>query len=168
MAIARQRIHLPPGGWRRAISGLITGTLWKGPEVDRLERAFADFIGAPEAVAVPSGRAGLSFIFSALGLEPGAEVICSAFGYPVVPHLAKSLGFELRLVDCELETLGMDPAALSAAITAGLARGASLSQSVDAALDFVARAIGSAPGLGAGHGPLNHLVVPTLGPQDQP
>ena len=42
MAIARQRIHLPPGGWRRAISGLITGTLWNGAEVDRLERAFAD------------------------------------------------------------------------------------------------------------------------------
>jgi dTDP-4-amino-4,6-dideoxygalactose transaminase len=117
VAIARQRIHVPRGGWLRAISGLITGTLWEGGEVDRLERAFADFIGAPEAVAVPSGRAGLSFIFSALGLEPGAEVICSAFGYPVVPHLAKSLGFELRLVDCELETLGMDPAALSAAIT---------------------------------------------------
>jgi perosamine synthetase len=117
LAIARQRIHLPPGGWRRAISGLITGALWQGDAVDRLERAFADFIGAPEAVAVPSGRGGLSFIFSALGLEPGAEVICSAFGYPVVPHLAKSLGFELRLVDCELETLGMDPAALAAAIT---------------------------------------------------
>jgi dTDP-4-amino-4,6-dideoxygalactose transaminase len=117
MAIARQRIHLPPGGWRRAISGLITGTLWEGNAVARLERAFADFIGVPEAVAVPSGRAGLSFIFSALGLEPGAEVICSAFGYPVVPHLAKSLGFDLRLVDCELDTLGMDPAALSAAIS---------------------------------------------------
>jgi dTDP-4-amino-4,6-dideoxygalactose transaminase len=97
MAIARQRIHVPRGGWLRAMSGTITGTLWEGDEVDRLERAFADFIGAPESVAVPSGRAGLSFIFSALGLEPGAEVICSAFGYPVVPHLAKSLGFELRL-----------------------------------------------------------------------
>jgi dTDP-4-amino-4,6-dideoxygalactose transaminase len=117
LAIARQRIHLPPGGWRRAISGLINGSLWEGDAVDRLERAFAEFIGAAEAVAVPSGRGGLSFIFSALDLEPGTEVICSAFGYPVVPHLAKSLGFELRLVDCELETLGMDPAALAAAIT---------------------------------------------------
>ena len=45
MAIARQRIHVPRGGWLRAISGLITGTLWEGGEVDRLERAFADFIG---------------------------------------------------------------------------------------------------------------------------
>jgi dTDP-4-amino-4,6-dideoxygalactose transaminase len=68
-------------------------------------------------VAVPSGRAGLRFIFDALGLEPGAEVICSAFGYPVVPHLAKSLGYRLKLADCETETLGMDPEALARTIT---------------------------------------------------
>jgi hydroxymethylpyrimidine/phosphomethylpyrimidine kinase len=47
---------------------------------------------------------------------------------------------------------------LSAAITAGLALGHSLEDSVAYALDFVHRAIASAPNLGAGHGPLNHTV----------
>ena len=47
---------------------------------------------------------------------------------------------------------------LSAAITAGLAHGRSLELAVPAALDFVARAIAAAPGLGSGHGPLNHFV----------
>jgi hydroxymethylpyrimidine/phosphomethylpyrimidine kinase len=47
---------------------------------------------------------------------------------------------------------------LSAAITAGLARGMDLEHSVEQALDFVTRAIASAPPLGAGHGPLNHWV----------
>ena len=56
---------------------------------------------------------------------------------------------------------------LSAAITAGLAKRMSLPQSVDTALDFVARAIRAAPGLGSGHGPLNHLVLPTLESQDE-
>ncbi len=45
---------------------------------------------------------------------------------------------------------------LSAAITAGLARGIALRTAVRKALDFVHRAIASAPGLGAGHGPLDH------------
>jgi hydroxymethylpyrimidine/phosphomethylpyrimidine kinase len=36
--------------------------------------------------------------------------------------------------------------------------GCTLSAAVDAALDFVHRAILDAPGLGHGHGPLNHLV----------
>ena len=49
---------------------------------------------------------------------------------------------------------------LSAAITAGLAHGRPLEQAVAEALDFVARAIAAAPGLGSGHGPLNHFVSP--------
>ncbi len=47
---------------------------------------------------------------------------------------------------------------LSAAITAGLALGRPLEQAVADALDFVHRAIAAAPGLGQGHGPLNHFV----------
>jgi len=45
---------------------------------------------------------------------------------------------------------------LSAAITARLALGDSMLDAVTAALAFVHRAIETAPGLGAGHGPLNH------------
>lgn len=45
---------------------------------------------------------------------------------------------------------------LSAAITASLALGLPLREAVRRALDYVPRAIASAPGLGAGHGPLNH------------
>ena len=47
---------------------------------------------------------------------------------------------------------------LSAAVTAGLALGRPLERAVTDALDFVHRAIAAAPGLGAGHGPLNHFV----------
>lgn len=47
---------------------------------------------------------------------------------------------------------------LSAAIAAGLAHGRGLVQAVEDALDYVHRAIAEAPGLGAGHGPINHLV----------
>ncbi len=45
---------------------------------------------------------------------------------------------------------------LSAAIAAHLARGNSLRESVRSSLDFVHRAILTAPTLGSGHGPLNH------------
>jgi hydroxymethylpyrimidine/phosphomethylpyrimidine kinase len=45
---------------------------------------------------------------------------------------------------------------LSAAITARLALGDALEAAVETALAFVHRAIGTAPGLGHGHGPLNH------------
>jgi hydroxymethylpyrimidine/phosphomethylpyrimidine kinase len=48
---------------------------------------------------------------------------------------------------------------LSAAITAGLALGRSLEESVVDGLDYLQRAIAAAPGLGAGHGPVNHMVA---------
>ena len=47
---------------------------------------------------------------------------------------------------------------LSAAITAGLALGRPLEAAVAEALEYVHRAIVAAPGLGGGHGPLNHNV----------
>ncbi len=47
---------------------------------------------------------------------------------------------------------------LSAALAAGLALGRPLLDAADAAVDFVARALRAAPGLGAGHGPVNHFV----------
>ena len=49
---------------------------------------------------------------------------------------------------------------LSAAAAAGLACGVSVHDAVERAIRFVVRAIESAPGLGGGHGPLNHSVSP--------
>ena len=117
MAIARQRIQLPQGAWRSAITSLIRRDLWDGPQIAEFERSFAEFIGSADAVTVPSGRGGFKLLFDALQLKPGAEVICSAFGYPIVPFLVKSLGYDLKFVDCEMHTLGMDPQKLETAIT---------------------------------------------------
>ncbi len=47
---------------------------------------------------------------------------------------------------------------LSAAVAAGLALGSDVETAVTRALDYVARAIAAAPGLGRGHGPLHHGV----------
>ena len=47
---------------------------------------------------------------------------------------------------------------LSAAIAAGLARGTPLPEAAGTAVAWVRSAIAGAPGLGAGHGPLNHFA----------
>ena len=117
MAIPRQRINLPPRSWRRALAAWRRGELWEGEPLERFERAIAEEVGVAEAISVPSGRIALRFLLEALDLEPGSEVICCAFGYPVVPFLARESGHGLRLVDCELRTLGMDPQGLEAVIS---------------------------------------------------
>jgi hydroxymethylpyrimidine/phosphomethylpyrimidine kinase len=50
---------------------------------------------------------------------------------------------------------------LSAAITALLAKGESLHAAVRRSIQYVQNAIATAPGLGSGHGPLNHLAEDT-------
>lgn len=57
---------------------------------------------------------------------------------------------------------------LSAAIAAGLAHGRALDAAVENALEFVHRAIQTAPGLGGGHGPLNFLLEPLPEPRTTP
>jgi hydroxymethylpyrimidine/phosphomethylpyrimidine kinase len=47
---------------------------------------------------------------------------------------------------------------LSAAIAAHLALGEALADAVRISLDYVHRALATAPGLGSGHGPLNHFA----------
>ena len=46
---------------------------------------------------------------------------------------------------------------LASAVAAGLAQGADLEAAVERAIAYVQKAIRTAPGFGAGHGPLNHL-----------
>jgi hydroxymethylpyrimidine/phosphomethylpyrimidine kinase len=53
---------------------------------------------------------------------------------------------------------------LSAAVAAGLAHGRALGEAVEDALGYVRRAMEAAPGLGSGHGPLNHLVPGAIRP----
>ena len=48
------------------------------------------------------------------------------------------------------------------ALAAGLAQGLALREAVLRARRYVRAAIASAPGLGAGHGPLNHAVTVDL------
>ncbi len=49
---------------------------------------------------------------------------------------------------------------LASAIATGLAQGLGLSDAVRRARHYLQSAIASAPGFGAGHGPVNHLVTP--------
>lgn len=63
---------------------------------------------------------------------------------------------EFRRPRIETRNLHGTGCTLSAAIASGLALDRDLTAAVSDALEFVHRAIASAPGLGSGHGPLNH------------
>lgn len=96
---------------------LRSGRLSLGPMGERFERAFAEWLGVEDAVAVSSGTAGLHLGVRALDWVPGDEVLTSPFSFVAS---ANCLLYEkVRPVFCDVDpvTLNLDPAAAAAAVT---------------------------------------------------
>ncbi len=95
-------------------------------------------------------------------MELGAQAVVIKGGHteedPIVDILVDANGvrefFAPRIGTSSTHGTGCT---FSAAITAGLAQGLDLEHAVGDARDFVSRALATAPGLGHGHGPLNHF-----------
>ncbi|HXM52086.1 MAG TPA: bifunctional hydroxymethylpyrimidine kinase/phosphomethylpyrimidine kinase [Candidatus Binatus sp.] len=95
-------------------------------------------------------------------MELGAQAVVIKGGHsqddPIVDLLVDSQGVHeyraARIVTTSTHGTGCT---FSAAITAGLAIGLDLPRAVAEARDYLSRALASAPGLGHGHGPLNHF-----------
>ncbi len=95
-------------------------------------------------------------------MELGAQAVVIKGGHseddPIVDLLVDSQGVHEyrapRIVTTSTHGTGCT---FSAAITAGLAMGLDLRHAVAEARDYLSRALSSAPGLGHGHGPLNHF-----------
>jgi len=95
---------------------LRSGRLSLGPMGERFERAFAEWLGVEDAVAVSSGTTGLHLGVRALGWGPGDEVLTSPFSFVAS---AKCLLYEdVRPVFCDVDplTLNLDPEAAAAAL----------------------------------------------------
>jgi dTDP-4-amino-4,6-dideoxygalactose transaminase len=81
------------------------------------ERAFREFIGTSQAVAVSSGTAALHLALLAAEIGDGAEIIMPANAYPPVADCIRLVGAVPVLVDVDERTGCLDPSLLAAAIT---------------------------------------------------
>jgi dTDP-4-amino-4,6-dideoxygalactose transaminase len=99
------------------VETLRSGWLTTGPKARRFETAFAEYVGAPGAVAVSSCTAGLHVALAALDLKPGDEVITTPYTFVATVEATLLAGGEPVLVDVEPQTLNIDPAKIEAALT---------------------------------------------------
>jgi perosamine synthetase len=102
---------------------LRSGRLSLGPMLERFERAFAQWLGAGDAVATSSGTAALHLSVRALGWGPGDEVVTSPFSFVASANCLLYEGATPVFCDIDPVTLDIDPAAARAAVgerTAGL------------------------------------------------
>ena len=96
---------------------LRSGRLSLGPMIPRFEEAFAERVGAPHAVAVSSGTAGLHLLCHAAGLRPGDEVITSPYSFQASANCFLYEGATPVFADIDPRTLNLDPDAVEAAVT---------------------------------------------------
>jgi perosamine synthetase len=102
---------------------LRSGRLSLGPTGERFERAFAEWLGVDDAVAVSSGTAALHLGVRALGWGRGDEVLTSPFTFVASANCLLYEGARPVFCDVDDETLTLDPAAAEAALgerTAGI------------------------------------------------
>jgi len=91
--------------------------LTTGPKVDEFEGAFADLVGAKEAVAVCNGTAALHGAIYALGIESGDEVIVPPITFVSSANCVVFQGGVPVFADVDPDTLLLDPVQAETKIT---------------------------------------------------
>jgi len=96
---------------------LRSGWLTTGPKTDQFEKAFADYVGSPHAVALSSGTAGAHVLLRALGIGPGDEVITPSMTWVSTANMIVLAGATPSWVDVDPDTLLVTAEAIQERIT---------------------------------------------------
>lgn len=92
---------------------LRSGWLTTGPKTLQFEKEFAEYIGAPYALAVNSATAGLHLALEAIGLRGGDQVITTPYTFTASAEVIRYLGADPIFVDIDPKTMNIDPQKVS-------------------------------------------------------
>ena len=102
---------------------LSSGWLTSGSRVKEFEAGFARYLGVRHAVAVNSCTAALHLALEAAGVGRGDLVLVPTMTFAATAAAVQYLGARPVLVDCDSQTLCMDPNAAEEALRTWLDRG---------------------------------------------
>jgi dTDP-4-amino-4,6-dideoxygalactose transaminase len=111
--------HVPSIGdeeIREVEATLRSGWLTTGPRTAQFEKEFAEYVGAPCALAVNSATGGLHLALAALGIGPGDEVITTPLTFCSTIHTILHVGATPVLADVRPDG-NIDPAEIERVIT---------------------------------------------------
>ncbi len=99
------------------VDTLKSGWITTGPKVNRFEEEFAEFLGAPAALAVNSATSALAIALAVYGIGPGDEVITTPMTFCSTAHVIEQAGAMPVMVDVEPDTLNIDANQVRSSIT---------------------------------------------------
>jgi perosamine synthetase len=96
---------------------IASGWVSQGPRVREFETAFAERVGAAEAVAVSNCTAALQLALYASGVGPGDEVVVPSMSFIATANAVWQCGATPVFADVDPRTFNLDPEAAARAIT---------------------------------------------------
>ena len=92
------------------------GWLTTGPRTSQFESEFAQYVGAPAALAVNSATSAMHVALAALGIGEGDAVVTTTMTFASTVHVIEHQRARPLLVDVEKDTLNIDPSQVEARI----------------------------------------------------
>jgi dTDP-4-amino-4,6-dideoxygalactose transaminase len=114
--IPRRCVNLPSGALRSIISCTIGGRLQDGPAIKKFYEEFGDWLGGAHVYGAASGRSAFQLALEALDMEKGKEIIFPMFTFPVMPMVAKMLGYKPVFCEVDPESFNAGPEHIEAKI----------------------------------------------------
>ena len=102
---------------KEVVDTLKSGWITTGPKTKEFERKIAEYTNTSKAVCLSSATACLEMTLRILGVEPGDEVITTAYTYTASASVIYHVGATPVLVDTAPDLFEMDYTKLEAAIT---------------------------------------------------
>src|SRR6201997_1390543 len=102
---------------RAVVEVLRSGWVSQGPRVAEFERQFAQYVGAPEAIAVSSCTTALHLALVAAGIRLGDEVLCPSLSFIATANAIVYARAKPVFVDIDPITFNIDPKLVESAIT---------------------------------------------------
>jgi dTDP-4-amino-4,6-dideoxygalactose transaminase len=103
-AVPRRCVNLPPGTLGALLSTKRNKNAVRGETIEQFTKTFAAWLGTPHVFGAYDGRTAFQLALEALDLPPGCEIIFPRFTFPVMPVVAKLLGFKAVFCDVDPDT----------------------------------------------------------------
>ena len=102
------RQNITPEDIEAVVETLRSDYLTQGPRIPEFERKFADYVGAPYAVAVNNATSGLHIAAKALDVKPGDRVIVTPMTFAASANCIRYCGGDVTFCDIDPKTYLMD------------------------------------------------------------
>ncbi len=115
-SVPRRCVNLPPGSFKTLIRSIL-GRNRQEAIIEKFYREFAIWLGVAHSLGTSSGRSAFQLALQALEMKKGTEIIFPKLTFPVIPLVAKLLGYQPVFCDVNPETYNSDPEHIAPKIT---------------------------------------------------